>query len=469
MRNRTQTTRPTRIAPALIVPLALACAGTPATAAWASSSSASTAASATLGAQRVATPMVVNRDGAAMRCGDEFAFYIVARLDAGTVLTTDGESGDYTRVVVPADIGGFVPVSEAEAIRGGDSVRLITDSRLRAPSQLSGLSGAWKQLYTQALPAGTELELIETLTNEAGAVVGFRVVAPLSPSGEPPIAFVLSEDLRPALASESGGSTSPTPPQTDDTPSDPQPDEPVGEPVPEPQTDEGTEPPSDTEPAKVDDSLLEEQVTTEMVEIQNSSPVDRETDEVVITATEARIPTSELEALEAAFVAARGMPRAELDEALDELLAEFGRTRAEAGEDESLARALDQRIEWVNIRIETRDQRRRIAEALAQYDAAADETAIAIDAWQRGRAYQLVGRMVTSSVYTGANLPLLYRVQGVDPITGTPRTIGYIAPKQDQDLRHMLGRVVGVLGVMRDDESLGLRVVEPERVDIMPE
>jgi hypothetical protein len=33
----------------------------------------------------------------------------------------------------------------------------------------------------------------------------------------------------------------------------------------------------------------------------------------------------------------------------------------------------------------------------------------------------------------------------------------------------MLGRVVGVLGVMRDDAALGLRVVEPERVDLMPE
>lgn len=33
----------------------------------------------------------------------------------------------------------------------------------------------------------------------------------------------------------------------------------------------------------------------------------------------------------------------------------------------------------------------------------------------------------------------------------------------------MLGRVVGVLGVMREDDSLRLRVVEPDRVDLMPE
>lgn len=415
--------------------------------------------------------MVVDRSDEALRCGDQDVFYAIARLKKGTVLRTAGESGAYTRVVIPDAIGAMVPATEVEKIAGANRVRLSVDSKLRSPSHLMGLSGAWKQLYTTALPAGTELEIIETLTNEAGGTVGYRVRAPKSPSGEFPVAYILTESLRPALSSEiEGGTEDPVPPSTgDDTGTD---NTGTSDPEPLPETDTDTQseqPEQGGDNNAVDTSLLEEQVTSDPVEINNSTPVTSGTDPNVITANEARIPTSELESLEAAFENARSMPREELDEALSELLAEFTRTRAEAEEDESLVRALDQRIEWVNIRIETRDQRRRIAEALAQYDANADQTAQAIDAWQKGRAYQLVGRMVTSSVYTGENLPLLYRVQGTDPITGQPRTIGYIAPKKDQDLRHMLGRVIGVLGVMRNDAALGLKVVEPERVDLMPE
>lgn len=412
--------------------------------------------------------MVVDRNDEALRCGDQDVFYAIARLSKGTVLRTAGESGAYTRVVIPDSIGAMVPATEVERISGANRVRLSVDSKLRSPSHLMGLSGAWKQLYSTALPAGTELEIIETLTNEAGGTVGYRVRAPQSPSGEFPVGYILTESLRPALNSEiEGGTPDPVPPSSDDDETDTTDTDP--EPLPETDPEEATEPEQAEDDGAVDTSLLEEQVTSDPVEISNSAPVTTENEPSVITANEARIPTSELESLEAAFESARSMPRAELDEALSELLAEFTRTLEEVEDDESLARALEQRIEWIRIRIETRDQRRRIAEALAQYDAGADETTQAIEAWQQGRAYQLVGRMVTSSVYTGANLPLLYRVQGTDPITGQPRTIGYIAPKKDQDLRHMLGRVVGVLGVMRNDAALGLKVVEPERVDLMPE
>ena len=405
--------------------------------------------------------MVVNRDDEALRCGDQDVFYAIARVKKGTVLQTAGESGAYTMVVMPDSIGALAPATEVVAGSKAGWVKLRVDSKLRAPSQLMGLSGSWKQLYTTELPAGTELMVLETLKNEAGSVVGYRVRAPKGPSGELPLAFIETDALRPALSSEiDGAENDPTPPvdagddQGEDTTN---PNEIVDEiPV--------------TESDMVDTSLLEEQVTTQPVEITNTTPTQTDSNEPAVRrANDGRIPTSELEDLEAAFKNARAMPRTELDEALDELLAEFTRTQGAAGDDASLVRALGQRIEWVKIRIETRDQRRRIAQALAEYDSGADQTAQEITAWQEGRAYQLVGRMVTSSVYNGANLPLLYRVQGTDPITGQARTIGYIAPKEDQDLRHMLGRVVGVLGMMREDAALGLRVVEPERVDLMPE
>lgn len=424
-------------------------------------------------AQDGASYMTVDRADEPLRCGDQDVFYAIARLNKGTVLRTAGESGAYTKVVVPENIGALVPATEVELINSGKTAKLRVDSKLRAPSQLMGLSGAWKQMYATALPAGTELEIIESLKNDAGGVVGYRVKAIKSPSGELPIAYVLTDALRPALSSEIEAANTGNPempkPATNNKPTN-QPEQPATQPAEQPTAQPETQPETenqDNDPA-VDTSLLEEQVTNEPATIENQPPVTQPT-QPVVTADEGRIPTSELEDLEASFENARQLPRAELDEALSELLAEFTRTREEAEGDESLERALDQRIEWLQIRIQTRDQRRQISEALAQYDSNADQTAQAIEKWQQGRAYQLVGRMVVSSVYTGERLPLLYRVQGTDPITGQPRTVGYIAPKKDQDLRHMLGRVVGVLGVMRDDAALGLRVVEPERVDLMPE
>lgn len=432
---------------------------------------ASEAGSELIVAQDGASYMTVDRADEPLRCGDQDVFYAIARLTKGTVLRTAGESGAYTKVIVPENIGALVPATEVELVNSGKAAKLRVDSKLRAPSQLMGLSGAWKQMYATALPAGTELEIIESLKNDTGGVVGYRVKAIKSPSGELPIAYVLTDALRPALSSEIEAATTGNeemPKAGDTTKPTTQPEQPTTQPIDQPIEQPVAQPEPEDEETAVDTSLLEEQVTNEPATIENKPPVTQPTQQVV-TADEGRIPTSKLEDLEASFENARQLSRAELDEALGELLAEFTRTRDEAEGDESLERALDQRIEWLKIRIQTRDQRRQISEALAQYDANADQTAQAIEQWQQGRAYQLVGRMVVSSVYTGERLPLLYRVQGTDPITGQPRTVGYIAPKKDQDLRHMLGRVVGVLGVMRDDAALGLRVVEPERVDLMPE
>ena len=417
-----------------------------------------------------------------VRCGDQDVFYAIAELSANTPLQAAGVSGAYTKVLLPTSIGAFVPANEVGEVAGG-SVTLKMDSKLRAPSHLLGLSGSWKALYTTALPAGTSLKVIESLKGNSGDIVGYRVEAPKGQAGELPIAYVRTDALRDATpaelsAFESGTlTTSSTKPTTKPT------TKPAVKPDPtQPQIEERprTQPPVAEQPAQeVDTSLMEEMdvegsTTSQPVEIQNITPVDegsREpaTQPTEITAPAGLVSSSALEDLESTFTRARSATKSELDEALDELLAEFSRTREEAEEGTSLARALDQRIEWINIRIETRDQRLAIAQTLAQHDANADQLTKQIEQWQQGRAYQLVGRMVTSSVYTGEKLPLLYRVQSRDPMTGAVRTIGYVAPQSDQDFRHLLGRVVGIVGSKHVDPSLKLTVIEPDRIDPMPE
>lgn len=437
---------------------------------------------------------VVNQDGiqyqavkendTLLRCGDKDIFYSIAKLKANTILETAGVSGEYTKVILPTAIGALVPIAEVDSV-SGDHLTLKVDSKLLSPSMLLGLPGSWKGLYNNPFKAGTSLEIMETLTNASGQTVGYRVVAPKGTAGELPVAFVKTDALRDATADEikvfTGQATANTKPTIP-------PIEPAVEPTAKPESsdvvdEQAQDAQEKIDMTKVDTSLIEPMQTeaeaieqdtdSTPVEIENHTPsnsdAESQANSTKRTAPNGSISASQLEDLESAFDHARKLPRAELDEALPELLAEFTRTREQAEEDSSLAKALDQRIEWLKIRIESRDQRRAIAATLAAYDARADQLAQAIDAWQQGRAYQLVGKMMVSSVYTGEHLPLLYRIQAIDPATGADQTIGYVAPKPDQDFRYLLGRVVGVIGETTQDQSLKLKVIEPQRIDPMPE
>ena len=158
------------------------------------------------------------------------------------------------------------------------------------------------------------------------------------------------------------------------------------------------------------------------VEIVNQIPVTEQPtfspEKSTTPEKSAHISVASLEALEASFTKARSMPREQLDEALPELLAEFTRTRSSIGDDAPEATPIDQRIEWLNIRIETRDARRAIAQTLAQADEQQISLNSKIEQWNSSRVYNLVGRMTLSSVYTGEHLPLMYRIRTIDPVTG---------------------------------------------------
>ncbi len=412
---------------------------------------------------------IVKADNTFLRSGDQDVFYAIAELDANTPLQVVGTSGTYTRVLLPDTIGAFVPINEVESASDAKTVTLTVDSKLRAPSHLLGLAGSWKALYSTALPAGTTLKVLEALTNDAGDVLGYRVIAPTSPSGELPVAYIKTDALRDATAAEISAFK-----DTGTIPSA----KPAKQPAPivEEALESAEESPAESSKDEVDHAVMDEMdlPSSEPVEIENTTPIKVDSAQVSArpagrTAPSGRVSASALEDLEAAFDSARSLPKAELDEALDELYAEFTRTRAQAQDGSSLANALDQRLEWLDIRMESRDQRRAIAATLAAYDAKADQLAKDIQAWQDGRAYQLVGRMVTSAVYTGDRLPLLYRIQATDPATGAQRTVGYVAPNAEQDFRHLLGRIVGVIGKTNNDQSLKLVVIEPERIEPMPE
>jgi hypothetical protein len=59
----------------------------------------------------------------------------------------------------------------------------------------------------------------------------------------------------------------------------------------------------------------------------------------------------------------------------------------------------------------------------------------------------------------------MYRVHSPEPVS--TRTLAYVAPEANADLTDKLGKIVGVVGESKLDESLRLNIVVPNRVDVL--
>lgn len=455
--------------------------------------------------------VVVTTETEAVRSGDQEIYYTITEAQRGAIFAAVSTSGDYTKVQYPAELGAVVPAKQVRVIKAGTQVQLLEDSKLKAESMLRGLAGSWNSVYIEPLPAQTVLNVLDVIYEETsdgsqGEVLGYRVAPPRPPVVKShPYAYIQTNSLRSAtpeeIARHQGGKqiTTGRPqlmPAPGRTTSNPNADTSTTESTLSTSIDSSAEGKLEEKPESSTDMNASdaggvggEQVIdlrneivlpepTAPVEIQNTPPVTKPSQVVspeksgsaskASKKSSAHITAASLEALESSFTNARSMSRTQLDEALPELLAEFNRTREAIGDDESEARPLDQRIEWLNIRLKTRDQRRAITQALATADAQSVELNQKMNQWNNSRVYSLVGRLMLSGVYTGEHLPLLYRVRAPDPVTGFDRTIGYVAPKDGQDLRPYLGRVVGVIGDPVRDQSLALPVLSPTKIDQMP-
>lgn len=114
-------------------------------------------------------------------------------------------------------------------------------------------------------------------------------------------------------------------------------------------------------------------------------------------------------------------------------------------------------------------------EALQKIDALdrqmkiADETRKTADA-QKPKSYIAVGRLSVSPLYSGRDLPMLYRL--VNPLSGL--TIAYVKPEGvsdpdpttlPQDPSRLVGQFVGVVGKKQYDPALKLNIVLASEID----
>lgn len=116
---------------------------------------------------------------------------------------------------------------------------------------------------------------------------------------------------------------------------------------------------------------------------------------------------------------------------------------------------VDTRIDVLETRSRLQVTMRQLDEARAKLDA--DQQALA----DRTRDYAAIGKLMASSLYTGGERPLLYRL--VDPLNGL--TIAYVEPGEGRAAAAHLGRVVGVIGAPRYDAGLRLKVIAPQQID----
>lgn len=439
--------------------------------------------------------MVVTRD-AEMRCGEVATFYKVADLKSGQVVRMDARSPRWARVVYPEDQFAFVGIADAVLVSDHELRLENANARVRAPNALSGLAGSWRSLYLGEVKPGTTMRILGKVESREGQTIGYRVVPPKPPAVDHlPYGYVELAALRDATPEEveaHQNALRPAPPPTVTTTPAPE-ARPETAPVPEssPVRDPGTTPPpaprETTPPATTpattpatpaaaapDTSLIEEMAPPTEDDRRRAQP-----EPAPVETTPARPAPAPEAAIEAAprrdwlgweelenelrRVRARGGPA--LEDALDELIAEYARSLTHA-ESDAMRRGLESRLEWLRLRRDARDQRLAIDTAVRDAEAARSAGTAGVRAWQDARGYDIVGRLVPSAIYDGQRLPLMFRVRAVED-SGLVRTVGYIRDVPELGLGQKIGQVVGVIGESRLDSALRLRVITPVRIDTL--
>jgi len=408
------------------------------------------------GGARFVTPLT---EGAQLRCGSGVAWYPVATLSASTALKVVDESDGWVRVEYPAGTPIVVKSEEGELREG--KVTLTRRSRLRAFNPGSPiLEECYKAVFDQFLLPGVEMAYRGQVKNREGSVAGLLVEAPAGATG-----FVLSREVRAASAEElrragSGAAAQPVA-SAQEAPAK------VAEVV-------RTQAPAGETPAGADvatgASIREDgeaghaaALEPAPVETIAANPIESKPG---APAEESKPGAPTLRDLDAAF---EKMMREAL-EASDpgELIEQYRAYQSANGDERSVARS----GQYISTRLEAlelRSKARALSVALANVDQAlaraSESIGQSIERLSKGREYQVVGRLLPSTVYDGKRLPLMYRLVSID--SSSSRTLAYIVPEASLELDNKVGAIVGVLGESKMEPSQMVSVIHPATVDVL--
>jgi len=392
--------------------------------------------------------LITTGDKTPLRCGAGNTWYVVAELPMGTVLRLDGESDGFFRVEYPQGLPAVVKVIEGELKQDRGVVVLTRRSPLMAFNTIEPfMENCYKRVFAERqLEPGTELKYLGPVEDRKGELAGYKVVVPSGAKG-----FVLPTSVRtmtpeeiaahtgtPAKSPETATETASTTPSTGTG------EAPVGQTNAMPEAQAPAVGPTADTAAPVTPPVVAKPVPTN----PNDALIDK------------------LNTLEASY---QRVMRSTIEDAeFAELISAYNQIAENATIDETGEKVrayADAKIALLNIKAEL--QKARLEYQAVQQGSVAAEADLAKLAQlaAEARGYAVVGRLLTSAIYDGTNLPRMFRVQSLE--RGTSRTIAYILPNEGLALDSLTGKIVGVRGDATAEATPRIPVVRASAVDVL--
>ncbi len=173
-----------------------------------------------------------------------------------------------------------------------------------------------------------------------------------------------------------------------------------------------------------------------------------------------------LSELDAAYdrVVSRSGENPEYETVIEEYKRHVSRLSDEPGADRTRA-YIQTRVQLLEIAAELAQGEAELAALMMDAESAGTEVARLARRVHESSEFDLVGRLVSSAVYDGDRLPMLYRLVSVEGRVG--RTVAYLTDDAALEMDGKLGLVVGVRGEGMAGEVGLVRVIRPEEVIVL--
>ncbi len=387
---------------------------------------------------------VLARDGVELRCGAGTFYYPITLLKSGTVVKVLGEESGWLKVAYPEGLRVIIAAEDVAADASGKTVKLTKDGRLRHMNLNGGATAAWGPVVLDAAPApGTEFAVLDSTKRADGTISHYAVAAPGGAYG------FINRDLARKLTAEEIAAAAAKPAVV--TPPTPAPTDPATPATPSGETPAAT-PPAPNPPA----APANPEINPAAAPVTPPAPPAPKVDPRI----------AETAALAAMFkrVQSQGPAEAEFDQAIlafNDAIAKAGTGPADA----RYAEHLRKYVEILQMRRDLRDSSMKANAGAQALEARHADISRQLAELEKLSVYRVIGKLLSSTVYDGSRLPKLFRV--VSPEPGLGRTLAYVQPAEGLDLEGKLGRIVGVVGDARMEDSLKANLIAPKRVDVL--
>jgi SH3-like domain-containing protein len=366
--------------------------------------------------------------------GDSYPF---GKLQSGDVVEVIEETNGWARVRTSggAFAGMHAFVSGGTLSADGTSLSLTAETPLRAPNSIA--QGAARNAYQSiaTLPAGTTLNVVETL--EVDGLPVYKVRMPSTATGWVNANYVRKAAPVEVQAAADAVKSAPAPAV-------------VNTQSPAPVT---TGPELDASGPTAAAPTEEVVVVEEAVVVEPPKP----------TALDLfRERRAKLADLESTWKRVREQP--DRSEELEAIRGQYMAFLDQVGSDAGAESTVNWRLQQIDLLMKIQQENSNVAATINALDANADALAVIAEAVESRADFDAFGYLNQSVVYDGTSLPELYVL--ADPTTG--QAIAYVVPDDCFEYDPMLGTLVGVKGDTTYDPTLRVKLIRPRTMESLP-